>query len=58
MVHLPSPKEARGRAQESTGSNFSGDALPSGDGKERLGVLKSDPSPLDTQSGIRERALA
>lgn len=58
MVHPPSPEEARGRAQESMGSSFSGDALPSGDGKERLGILKSDPSPLGTQSAIRERALA
>lgn len=28
-----------------------------GDGKERLGILKSNPSPLGTQPNVKERAL-
>lgn len=30
---------------------------PEGDGKERLGVRQSDPTPLVIQPGVRERAL-
>lgn len=46
-----------GWSQASVDSSFSGNALMVGDRKERLGVLKSNPSPLGTQPGVKERAL-